>query len=373
MALANRLEPVETARRLQAWLETRLSQADEIRVDGVTSMRSSGFSTEAVMFDAAWREDGQEREARLAARVGPIGDGLFPDYDLAQEYRVMEAVAVRTGVPVPRVLWHEPDPGVLGSAFLVMERAEGRTLGDDPPFTTEGWLVELSPDQQALLYDNMLRMIVDLHGVDPFELGLADAGPPDPGDTPLERQIAYMERYCAFAAGDGSPDPLITAGIEWLKHNQPSGPEPSALCWGDARFANVIVADDLSIAAAVDWEEATVANPELDLGYFLYALNVHTVGIGAPLPPGFPGRERTVARYEELSGREVVNVDYYETAAAVRGVLIMSRVAQIMIAAGFLPPDSDMLTNNPTTHLLAAMLGLPVPGAAASTWVGHRD
>lgn len=372
MALANRLAPTETAERLEAWLATRLPEAADVRVDGVSSIQSSGFSTEAVMFDARWREAGRDRHERLAARVAPVGPGLFPDYDLDQECRVMTALADHSDLPVPAVLFHERDPGVLGSAFLVMQRVEGRRLGDDPPFTTEGWLVEMAPDDQAIVYDNVLRVMADLHSVDSTTLGLGNVGPPDAGETPLERQISYLRRFARFVAGSKDPDPLVAAGIEWLEENKPTSPEPTAFCWGDARFANVIVGDDLSIVAAVDWEEATIANPELDLGYFLFALRAHTEAIGVPPPPGFPNREATVARYQELSGRAVADLDYYELAATVRGALIMTRITQMMIEAGFLPVDSDLLANNPITQLLAGVLDVPAPGGPAAQWFGRR-
>ncbi len=49
-----------------------------------------------------------------------------------------------TAAPAPRVLAIESDPTVLGTPFLLMERHDGRTLADDPPFAAAGWLLLLA-------------------------------------------------------------------------------------------------------------------------------------------------------------------------------------------------------------------------------------
>src|SRR5712691_11912716 len=50
-----------------------------------------------------------------------------------------------TDIPVPPVLWYEPDPGYLGAAFLVMRRIDGRVPTDAPPYHTGGWVTEIGP------------------------------------------------------------------------------------------------------------------------------------------------------------------------------------------------------------------------------------
>jgi aminoglycoside phosphotransferase (APT) family kinase protein len=232
-------------------------------------------------------------------------------------------------------------------------------------------LVELAPEQQRQVYDNALTVMAQVHGIGWKKAGLASIGPPDPGATPLEQQLAYLERYAAFS-GNGSPSPLIVAAIATLRDSQPAEPEPTVLCWGDSRLANMLVGEDLSIAAAIDWEEASLGSPEMDLGYFLYIMRHYTEGIGVAAPPGFPTPQEAVARYAELTGHTPRHVDFYERLAAVRGALIVARVSNIMISAGFIPPDSDMATNNSTTHLLARLCGLPAPTGTAGEWLAGR-
>jgi aminoglycoside phosphotransferase (APT) family kinase protein len=48
----------------------------------------------------------------------------------------MRILDADTDIPVPPVLWYEPDPGYLGAPFLVMRRIEGRVPTDMPPWTS---------------------------------------------------------------------------------------------------------------------------------------------------------------------------------------------------------------------------------------------
>ena len=57
-----------------------------------------------------------------------------------------------TDIPVPPVLWYEPDPGYLGAPFLVMRRIEGRVPTDMPPYHTGGWVTEISPTERMAMW-----------------------------------------------------------------------------------------------------------------------------------------------------------------------------------------------------------------------------
>jgi hypothetical protein len=48
---------------------------------------------------------------------------------------LMRILDAGTDIPVPPVLWYEPDPGYLGAPFLVMRRIEGRVPTDIRPTT----------------------------------------------------------------------------------------------------------------------------------------------------------------------------------------------------------------------------------------------
>jgi aminoglycoside phosphotransferase (APT) family kinase protein len=371
MALSNKTDPVEAERRLTEWLGRKLPDADEVRVHGVEVPSASGLSTETILFGASWRSDAVQHDERLVARVEPSGPAVFPSYDLETEFKVIKAVGEQTNVPAPKVLWHEGDPSVLGAPFVVMERLDGRVASDDPPFTTTGWVLELSPEQQATLCDNALRAMTDIHRADWKALGLGFLDRPDLGATALDQQLAYWENTFEWAA-EGDSNPTVEAAFDWIAENRPPEDEPLVLNWGDARLGNLLIADDLSVAGVLDWEMVALASPELELGWWLLLLRHHTEGIGAPMPPGFPSREETIARYEELTGHAVKHIDFYEAFAALRLSILMHRAGNMMTAAGLLPRDAPMKLCNPASQLLAKLAGLPAPEGLAQSFIGNR-
>src|SRR5207244_12421350 len=130
-----------------------------------------------------------------------------------------------------------------------------------------------------------------------------------PQRTPgLDAQPASSPRGPAGAAG-GRPEPVIEAGLAWLRRHRPAD-EPLGLCWGDARIGNMIFAG-ARCRAVLDWEMATLGNPEQDLAWWLFLDRHHSEGIGLERLAGLPRRDEQVARYEELMGPPVRHLDYY--------------------------------------------------------------
>jgi aminoglycoside phosphotransferase (APT) family kinase protein len=370
MALSNQTDPRYAERQLSSWLATKLDKAESVDVFGARVPTAGGLSAETILFEASWVQSGRSRSRRLAARLQPSGEAVFPRYDFRSEFRVLAALGC-AGLPVPEVLWHEQDPSVLGGEFIVMEQVDGRVPADDPPYTLEGWVLDLSPEQQAALYDNALQALAAIHRLDWRASGL-DVLSEAAGEAPgLDQQLAYWESTFAWAA-EGESNPTVEAAFEWVHQHRPLTEERLVLNWGDARLGNILFAEDLSVAAMLDWEMAALASPELDLGWWLFLIRNHTAGIGAPIPAGFPDRDATVARYQELTGHEVEHLEFYEVFAALRLAIIMHRAGNLMIRAGLLPADAPMKLNNPISQLLAAQLGLPAPEGTVQSFVGNR-
>jgi aminoglycoside phosphotransferase (APT) family kinase protein len=64
-----------------------------------------------------------------------------------------------------------PDESVIGRAFFVMEFVEGRVLWDQS-------LPGMTPRRTRAIYDELNRVIAQLHTVDYAAIGLADYGKP---------------------------------------------------------------------------------------------------------------------------------------------------------------------------------------------------
>ena len=369
MALVNTLKTDIVHAQLQQWLAKRFPCAV---VSNVEICVTSGLSCETVMFHAAWTDGDARRDEALVARVQPPGEGLFIRYDMPLEFRVLKAFREHSAVPVPEPLFLETDSKILGAPFFVMTRLRGRTPPDDPPYTAGGWVLDLAPAKQARLIDNALQTLAAIHAADPDALGLRKVlDRPQLGSDVFEQQIAHWEKAFRWA-GIGASHDLIEAGFAWLKQHKPAPPRRKCICWGDARIANLVFDDDLSVTGALDWEMVMLGVPDFDLGWWFFMQRYHSDAIGLTLPPGFPSQDAIVARYEALSGHRVENLHYCMVLTGVRLSICMLRAATLMTRAGLLPPGAPMAINNPATKITAELLGLPIPGGEAQSYIGNR-
>ena len=356
MALLNVLDAETTAAKLSEWLPGQLPGTPEVVISELEIPQSAGMSMITIRFKATW--DGETHD--LVARVAPAAPGVFRDPDLAREARILSALAP-AGVKVPNVRWLEEDPAVLGSPFIVMDRVYGRVPADDPPYVVEGWVLDLPPAERGKLYDRLIDTVAQLHSLDWRALGLEDL---------QEDQIAYWEDLYEWAC-EGQHSPTIDAALQWAKDNRPAG-EELVFNWGDPRIGNILYGEDLGIEAVLDWEMATVASPDLELGWVVLFVRYYSEGIGIPIPEGLPTREQLIDAYRAKTGRALEHVDYYEAFAALRLSILMCRAGHLMIAAGALPPDNPMPVSNPASILLARLLGLPAPQGEVTGFVGNR-
>lgn len=346
-------DPVQTSQALAAWLARQMPVAREIAIEGLQPPQSTGFSNDTWLFDAAWRTDAGPQRRGLVARLEPSGYTVFPEYDLPAQARILAILRAEGSLPVPEVLWTEDDPAVLGVPFYVMQRIDGRIPTDSPPYHTGGWVTEIEPGERQALWWSGLEMLARIHQLDWRRLGLGFLDRPQLGAPGMAQQLAYYERYFAWAAR-GKPQPIAEAAFAWIRRHLPED-ENVGFCWGDARIGNMIFRDGACVAV-LDWEMATLADPEMDLAWWLFLDRHHSEGLGVPRLAGFPSPEATIARYEELTQRRVRHQRFYEIFAAFRFAVIMMRVSQMLVAYEVLPPDSDMETNNIVTQLLERSL-----------------
>lgn len=371
MALLNKLDPQAIADRLSTWLPGAVGLPENVTLSDVQMPVASGMSSETVLFEATWESDGQRISKGMVVRIPPSGHGLFNDYDIAREGRVMAAMSKHSDAAVPAVLAQELTGTVLGVPFLLLERAYGTVPGDDPPFVTGGWVVDLEPEQRAAMFDNALRAVADIQKVDPVGAGLGDLGHPELGDTALEQEFEYWKRFYAWAAA-GRPSPTIDAAFELLGARIPAIDGPVVVTWGDARLGNMMFGPDQSVTGVFDWEMATLGPPEVDFGYFLFFDRMYSSGLGLPRLDGYPERDAAIRRFEELTGRIVRDIDWFEAWGALRGAILLLRVGNLMIEMGLLSQDAEMPLNNPAAQVLASLLELPAPAGPAGWITGNR-
>lgn len=349
----------QTRRQLEAWLSERLASrfgdVSDVVVGTLKGPEATGFSSDTLIFDVSFRSGGAdtERTLGLVARIRPTRMFLFPEYDLAAQFRILSALE-DTAIPVPKPYWEEPSGDVIGAPFYLMGRVDGRTPADNPPYNAAGWVTELEPDDRASMWRGYLEVLVALRRLDPQALGLGFLAMPELASTPLAQELEYYERYLEWIYS-GREHPTVGVSLPWLKANMPSEPSPPSLCWGDARIGNMIFRENRCVAV-LDWEMARLGDPVMDLAWGLFLDRYHSEGNGIERLPGFPSREATIALYEEIAGESVHDIEYYELLAGMRFSVILTRLGQQLMDQDFLPKDSDFEWNNPVSNLHARQL-----------------
>jgi aminoglycoside phosphotransferase (APT) family kinase protein len=342
-------DPEETARQLEAWLARTLGPRAHPSITEVTSPESNGMSSETVLFTATWDEGTGPSEHALVARIEPPATAypLFTSYDLGMQFRVMGLVGEHTEVPVPRTLWNEPDPTVLGGPFLVMEQVDGLVPPDVLPYTFgDNWLFEAGAAGQRTLQESAVAALAGIHSLTPdrHDLGFLEVG--GPGVTSLDRLVRRWREYADWVVGD-TPSPLLADCFDWLEVHRPTGFGPDALSWGDGRIGNMMFREQ-RVVAVLDWEMASVAPPEVDLGWMCY-LHLFFQDIATDVGlPGLPDlfRPVDVARsYAEASGYSPTDLTWFVAFAAVRHGAIMRRVTEraVFFGEAVMPDDVDDL------------------------------
>lgn len=345
-------------RRLEQWLGAKIPGAEGLAVGDIGAPGETGFSSETMLIDASWTEQGRPIQGRFVLRTRPTEHPVFPQYDLYAQFRCMELVARVSDVPVPRVRWWEPDESVLGQPFYVMDRVDGEVPSDSPPYTVMGFLAEASPEQQRRLYESEIGLLVKLHAIDWKEAGFQILDRREFGPTGFDQQLGFYREFLGWA-GEDRPQPTVEAAFDYLEKNRPEGSDVVVLNWGDARPSNIMVRDFAPVAV-LDWEMATLGPPEVDVAWFLYLNRFLSEGVGAPPLPGFLGEAETVALYESLGGRRLHDLHYYQVWAGLRFSVIFIRIIQRMEKQGVLVPGWTE-QNNICTQFLAKVGGFPTP------------
>jgi aminoglycoside phosphotransferase (APT) family kinase protein len=236
-------------------------------------------------------------------RRKPSGELLKSAHAVDREYRVISALR-DTDVPVAKTYCLCEDDSVIGSMFYVMEYMDGRVFWDPT-------LPELeSNEERAAIYDEMNRVLANLHNVDVHAVGLGDFG--RPGNY-FERQISRWTKQ--YRASETEHSPAMEKLIEWLPANLPEDDGVVSLVHGDYRLDNVMFhKTEPRIIAVLDWELSTLGHPLADLSYQCMAWALPRVdqglsGLGGVdrAALGIPTDEEYVARYCERTGRERID------------------------------------------------------------------
>ncbi|MFG1229982.1 phosphotransferase family protein [Xanthobacter autotrophicus NCIMB 11399] len=264
-------------------------------------------------------------ERRLVLRKRPPGPLLPSAHAIDREFRVQSALK-GTGVPVPEPLLYCADESVVGTAFYVMERVDGRIFHDSA-------LPGVSHAERAAMYDSLADVLGRLHRVDHRAVGLEGYG--RDGDY-FARQISRWTRQWEMSRTRDLPD--VNVLITWLAAhvNRPSEEAArTGIVHGDFRFGNVIFHPaEPRIVAVLDWELSTLGHPLADLAHtcvysWLFKPDEYGGGVmGLDLAAlGIPSLDAFVARYGAATGSEVRLDPFHLAFALFRNAVIFEGIA----------------------------------------------
>jgi aminoglycoside phosphotransferase (APT) family kinase protein len=257
----------------------------------------------------------------LRTKPGPAAKLLPSAHAIEREFRVMHALHT-VGFPVPRQHALCTDESVIGRAFYVMECVEGRVLWDQS-------LPGMTPAQRGAIYDELNRVIAQLHTIDYAAIGLADFG--KPGNY-FARQVERWTRQ--YLASQTEPIEAMDLLIDWLPRHIPPG-EDTAIVHGDFRLDNMIFhPTEPRILAVLDWELSTLGHPAADFSYHCMSWHIapgQFRGIaGLDLAAlGIPSEQEYIARYRERTGKTIRAGDFdfymaynmFRLAAIMQGIM----------------------------------------------------
>ncbi|MBP1686968.1 MAG: putative aminoglycoside phosphotransferase [Deltaproteobacteria bacterium] len=345
---------VEVRQRLEAWMVRQLPAGAVPQVSALEVPPSNGMSSETLLFDATWREDGTTRTTPLVARVAPdpAAVPVFQVYDLDRQFRVMRQVAACTSVPIPPLYWSEPDSRFLGEPFFVMGRVHGQVPPDVPPYVWGGWVKDATPTEQKRLQDSSVAVLAKLHAIEQPEQKFSFLQSGDPRRSPLRRHVDEQWAFYQWTT-DGVRVPVIERSFEWLEQHWPKDEGETVFSWGDARIGNIMYRD-FEPVAVFDWEMAALGTRGMDLGWMIYIhrfFDDMAVQFGMTGMPHLLRREDVAATYESLTGFTPRDLDFYTMYSALRHGIIMNRIQRRAIRFGeaTMPDDPNDLVMHRST------------------------
>lgn len=255
-------------------------------------------------------------------RRKPPGVLLASAHAVDREFRVLSALSP-TDVPVAKPLHYCSDDAIIGSAFYVMEYVDGRVFWNPA-------LPEIAVHERAAYYQEIARVLGNIHRLNPNDIGLGDYG--KPGNYFARQLKRWGEQYQQSAT---EVIPAMDQLIEKLNARVPPDNESApALVHGDFRVDNLMFhPTEPKIIAVMDWELSTLGEALSDAGYFCMALRLPA----NPTLPGLAGKDRTeigvpqesewLSDYFSSSGREkpadwpfYLAFNFFRLAAIAQGV-----------------------------------------------------
>ena len=297
-----------------------------------------------------------------AGFAGDLVLRLMQDDDRSRRESVIQAAVAELGFPTPGVRLAGEGGGALGVPFLIMDRARGGSL-----------LVGLRGREKARAFRripvHLAAVMARLHELSPeaIQKRLTDRGWASDaiGVDSVLREIESLTRPVGIES--------FEAGLNWL-HSQRPEPAAACLCHGDLHPQNLMLADG-EVTAVLDWTNARIAEPILDVVYTAQLLEQMPIAVPwlpRPLIDALGRRtsRRFLEAYRQLRALDEARFEWYE---ALHSLRLLARVSRARSPA---TADAPLERSHPwelvaavNADRFAALSGvrvlLPLPKAAS--------
>lgn len=258
--------------------------------------------------------------------------GLTPSaHDMTREYTVVAALA-DTVVPVARPVTLCNDDAVLGAPFQMVEFVAGRVVRSQAELEALGGADTIEGCVQGLI-----RVLADLHAVDPDAVGLGDFGRPT---GYLERQVRRWGSQWDLVALPDDPRDADLRRLHALLADAVPPQSRVSLVHGDYRIDNTILdADDAGrVRAVVDWELSTLGDPLSDAALMCVyrdpSLDLIIDEHAAWTSPLLPDADELAQRYSVMSGQPLAHWDFYMALGYFKVAIIAAGIAYRLRVGG---------------------------------------
>jgi aminoglycoside phosphotransferase (APT) family kinase protein len=237
---------------------------------------------------------------RVVVKMAPPGVPPVLNRDVLRQARLLRALR-GSSVPVPDVLWEDAGEPPDVPPLFVMSYVDGVSL--EPLFDRDG---DEPEDVVADRMRNAARAMAALHALDPATLGVAD--------EPVSTLTEEVNRWCRSLE---TVDPELAPGWEGMAaalraHEPPA--QPASVVHGDFRLGNLL-ASGRAITAVVDWEIWSIADPRVDVGWFLVSADPDTYSRRTRYAGSLPSVDELATIYRDALGRDLPELDWFRALA----------------------------------------------------------
>ena len=292
--------------KLEDYLDSQNNQRTNHSIQNINEI-NMGWETELFTFQSHYHENDTTVEEARVLRIFS-GDGAAKK--ASKEYYLMKKLHT-IGYSVPPVYNLETSSEIIGKPFIIMEQIMGKTL--DATYQNE------SPQGKLKGVSKLVELFVRLHNLDASEFT-------DIPDLSSSDSIPRYLHYFKSTRDDFAH--WMTPVIDWIIENEPN--EASlcrSLCHMDYHGMNVMI-DENDQPFVIDWGASTLGDYRLDLAWTI--LLYSTFG-------GSMFRAPLIESYQNLSGKKIEGLEFFEVVAAARRITDLIRTSVDSNSVGLKP------------------------------------